>query len=238
MAVYVMGDIHGEYEMFQEVLDQLSLKETDTLYVLGDIIDRGPHSFKVLMKLMEMKNVIPLLGNHEWMALEWLKCLSGDNAQTAIMEMPEEKREELLNWQKNGGRAATDEFHRLSQEQKRAAIQYMEQFLLYKMLTVGEKTYLLVHAGLGNYHPDKAVEEYTPEELLWEAADYEREYFPDICVVTGHTPTWFIESNPAKGRIYRKHNHIAMDCGAGFEGGRLAAICLDTGEEFYSRQCV
>ena len=39
---------------------------------------------------------------------------------------------------------------------------------------------------------------------------------------------WFV------GYIYRKNNHIAIDCGACFPGGRLAAICLDTGEEFYS----
>ena len=34
--------------------------------------------------------------------------------------------------------------------------------------------------------------------------------------------------------MYRKNNHIDIDCGAYLPGGRLAAICLDTGEEFYS----
>lgn len=28
-------------------------------------------------------------------------------------------------------------------------------------------------------------------------------------------------------------NHLAIDCGCSYEGGRLAAVCLDTGEEFY-----
>lgn len=53
-------------------------------------------------------------------------------------------------------------------------------------------------------------------------------------MVTGHTPTQTIEGNPNPGFIYRYNNHIAIDCGAYYPGGRLAAICLDTGEEFYS----
>ena len=42
MATYVIADIHGEYNMFLELLDKIGLKPTDTLYILGDVIDRGP----------------------------------------------------------------------------------------------------------------------------------------------------------------------------------------------------
>ncbi len=56
-------------------------------------------------------------------------------------------------------------------------------------------------------------------------------------VVTGHTPTQEIAGNPRPGYIYRANHNIAIDCGACFPGGRLAAICLDTGEEFYSDRC-
>ena len=52
-------------------------------------------------------------------------------------------------------------------------------------------------------------------------------------VITGHTPTAFIEGNPRPGYIYRQNNHIAIDCGCYLPGGRLAAICLDTQEEYY-----
>ena len=78
------------------------------------------------------------------------------------------------------------------------------------------------------------MEEYSLHELLWVRADYDKQYFEDTFVITGHTPTQCIEDNPRPGFIYRKNNHIAIDCGAHFPGGRLAAICLDTGEEFYS----
>jgi len=42
-----------------------------------------------------------------------------------------------------------------------------------------------------------------------------------------------IKENPKPGFIFRNNNHIAIDCGACFPGGRLAAICLDTDEEYY-----
>lgn len=58
MATYVISDIHGEYDKFMELLDKIKLKETDTLYILGDILDWGPHPIKTLRKLMDMPNVI------------------------------------------------------------------------------------------------------------------------------------------------------------------------------------
>lgn len=58
IATYVISDIHGEYDLFMELLEKINLKEPDTLYVLGDVLDRGPHPVKVLLKLMEMPNAI------------------------------------------------------------------------------------------------------------------------------------------------------------------------------------
>ena len=65
MSTYVISDIHGQYNMFIELLDKIDLKDTDTLYILGDVLDRGPHPIKTIRKLMEMPNAICLVGNHE-----------------------------------------------------------------------------------------------------------------------------------------------------------------------------
>lgn len=46
MGTYVIADIHGEYELFLELLDKIRLKETDALYILGDAIDRAPVAVK------------------------------------------------------------------------------------------------------------------------------------------------------------------------------------------------
>ena len=54
MAVYAIADIHGEYDLFMELLDKIALQDTDTLYVIGDVVDRGPHPVKVLQQMMLM----------------------------------------------------------------------------------------------------------------------------------------------------------------------------------------
>ena len=74
--IYVMSDIHGEYDKFKEVLKQINLQKEDLLYVLGDVVDRGPHPMEILLKMMEMPNVIPIAGNHELMALKCLRFLN------------------------------------------------------------------------------------------------------------------------------------------------------------------
>ena len=61
--------------------------------------------------------------------------------------------------------------------------------------------------------------------------DYNKVYSDDFYLVSGHTPTGLIDK-VYDGKIYRKNNHIAIDCGAFFERP-LGCICLDTMEEFY-----
>ena len=234
MATYVISDIHGEYDLFVELLDIIKLKEADTLYILGDILDRGPHPIKVLLKLMEMPNAICIVGNHELMALECLEFLCREITEEAIAGIDSKMVDNLLTWQMNGSVTTTDEFHMLNSETRQDVIDFIKDFLIYEELTVDGKNYLLVHGGLGNYSPEKELDDYSIKELVWDRADYETQYFDDVYVVTGHTPTQGIEGNPRPGYIYRTNNHIAIDCGCYFPGGRLAAICLDTGEEFYS----
>jgi len=65
----VIPDIHGCYKTFDELIDKINLQKDDNLYLLGDYIDRGTDSSKVLDKIMllsENFNVFPLLGNHEY----------------------------------------------------------------------------------------------------------------------------------------------------------------------------
>lgn len=234
MATYVMGDIHGEYGAFMDLLEQIQLKGTDTLYVLGDILDRGPHPIKVLLKLMEMPNVICLVGNHELMALECLEFLMKEITDVSIEEIDSETLDNLVTWQYNGSKTTIDEFRSLSREMQQEVLYFIKEFSIYEEVSVNGKDYLLVHGGLGNYWPGKDIDEYSLKELIWDRAEYDITYFEDVYVVTGHTPTQEIIGNPRPGYIYQKNNHIAMDCGCNRPDGRLAALCLDTGEEFYA----
>ena len=87
MATYVISDIHGQYDMFMELLEKIPLKDSDTLYILGDVVDRGPHPIKTLQKLKKMPNVICMVGNHELMALRCLKLLMTADAQSVLDSM-------------------------------------------------------------------------------------------------------------------------------------------------------
>ena len=234
MATYVISDIHGQYDMFVDLLDKISLKESDTLYILGDVLDRGPHPVKTLMKIMEMPNAICMVGNHELMALEGLEFLMKEITEESIGELDGEMTNNLLSWMQNGSATTIKEFRELNKEEQENVIDFLEDLLIYAELSIGGKDYLLVHAGLGNYYPGKDIEEYSLKELIWDRAEYDIQYYPDKYVVTGHTPTQYIMGNPRPGFIYRENNHIALDCGAARPDGRLAAICLDTGEEYYS----
>ncbi len=232
--VYVVGDIHGEYDKFIEILDLIHLKNSDTLYVLGDIVDRGPHSIKTLQKLMEMPNAICIVGNHEVMALDGLRFLNTHITLESIDSLDVELMGNLIDWQRNGSKTTIEEFRLLDAEVRSEVISFMMDFSLYEEIIVAGQKYLLVHAGFGGYKPGKKIGEYSLKNLVWDRADYETQYFEDTIVITGHTPTQFIEGNPKPGYIYRHLNHIAMDCGCGMPDGRLAAICLDTNEEYYS----
>ena len=62
---YVMSDIHGHYDKYREMLETIEFAADDTLYVLGDVLDRGSDGFKTLLDMTARPNVIGLLGNHE-----------------------------------------------------------------------------------------------------------------------------------------------------------------------------
>lgn len=74
--VFVISDIHGQKEAFFSLLEQVKFSEYDELYILGDVIDRGPYGIALLQHIMSQPNMHFILGNHEEMmcralAEEW-----------------------------------------------------------------------------------------------------------------------------------------------------------------------
>ena len=67
--IYVMSDIHGYGARYRNVLNQIKLKKTDHLYILGDVIDRGPDGIGLLRETMKKENITLLMGNHEHMPM-------------------------------------------------------------------------------------------------------------------------------------------------------------------------
>lgn len=237
MATYVIGDIHGEYDQLKTLLQKMNFSLKDELFVLGDVVDRGPHPIKVLQYLMSLPNCTCLIGNHEVMALTCLKILKNEITEDFLFSLKDEDMLNLLDWIGNGAKSTMEEFQKLTREEQNAIMDFIGDFEAYAEVTVNGQDYILVHAGLGNnFCYLTPMEEYTLDDLVWHRPDYEVPYYEDKIVVTGHTPTQNIPCNQRPGYIFKENNYIALDCCACSRKGRLAGVCLETGEEFYSRE--
>ncbi len=110
-ALFVIGDVHGCFFTFLKLLDHWDPKK-ETLVQLGDLIDTGKHSSKVLRLAQQLKNtfkkeVVFLKGNHEHMMLRYFqgqdpenKWLEKGNGRQTLEEFQENKIDPkiYLNW--------------------------------------------------------------------------------------------------------------------------------------------
>ncbi|WP_249028561.1 metallophosphoesterase [Tannockella kyphosi] len=229
--IYVMSDLHGRYDAFLMMLDEISFQQNDILFLLGDYVDRGDQSMKLLFDLMYRDNVYCLCGNHDVLACECLKVLKQEITDEFIQSLDGETLEMIIEWINHiGGKATLDDFKKLNEEQKEMILEFLDELPMYDKIVVNNQTYLLVHTlGHKEFTREKDISEYDYDQLLWERCDYGMEYYKDKILITGHTPTLCIFDNPNPDKIYKKYNHIAIDCGM----KRLACLCLDTMEEFY-----
>jgi len=239
-----MSDIHGCYNEYMEMLVKIKFSENDTLYILGDIIDRKKGGFKILHDMMSRHNIIPILGNHEYVASIALPCLLKEVTEDTIKSLDLEKIQAITEWLNIGGDVSISEFYKLNTEEREDILEYISEFRLFEELSVNGNEFVLVHAGLDNFSIDRCMDNYDSSELIFTPCDYSKIYFPEKYLVTGHIPTRTIfaldkgllldEIDPKDYRddIYIGNKHIGLDCGSGYDG-KLGCICLDTFETFY-----
>ena len=224
--IYAVSDLHGCFDKYNRLLDRLCLSDNDTLYILGDIVDRGDGGIDILKDIIGRKNIIALKGNHEYMAATMLKAFvignDGYRSKNLI--------EGLDLWLKDGGQPTLDNFRRLSAIDKILIFHFLKSLPVYKKIEVGGRKYFLAHTV-----PEKEkmldFENCDEYDFTIGEPEYEKQYYADTFIVTGHTPTSFIDE-AYTGKIWQENNHIAIDCGAVF-GNPLGCICLDTMEEIY-----
>ena len=68
MSTYAIGDIQGCYRDFKELLKQMNFnKKKDTLWLAGDLVNKGPNSLDVIKYIMDLDTkAISVLGNHDF----------------------------------------------------------------------------------------------------------------------------------------------------------------------------
>jgi bis(5'-nucleosyl)-tetraphosphatase (symmetrical) len=101
MALYLIGDIQGCDAPLQRLLDTLDFSPSrDTLYLLGDLVNRGPASAQVLRRLMGYGDAARcLLGNHDLhllAAAHGIRPAHRQDTLQGILEPPD--RASLLDW--------------------------------------------------------------------------------------------------------------------------------------------
>jgi len=208
---FVIGDIHGSYRALLQCL-QLSRfdHKQDTLICLGDVADGWPETRQAFDELLKIDNLVYLLGNHDFWALEWME--SGFAHST---------------WLEQGGQATVnsysdgipDSHFDLLKKAKPFHVRYNELF---------------VHAGI---HPNKPLESQGLNTFLWDRsfAEQARHYHAQDenyrltsfdSVFVGHTPV-FTPQPKQYCEVWM------MDTGAGWSG-RLSMMNVETRESFVS----
>ncbi len=173
MNRFVISDIHGCYDTFCALISKINLKKEDQLYLLGDYIDRGPHSAKVIDYILELMDngyqLYPLRGNHE---------------QNMLFAEKEYDFKTFVHFVEKINKSA-DLIHegRLIDKYR----QFFESLPLYYLLP----DYILVHAGL-NFLIDNPLED---KNALMEIRKFEipasHPLTANRVVVHGHVPTYF-----------------------------------------------
>ena len=224
--VYVMSDLHGQFEKYRQMLDRIQFCSDDTLYILGDFVDRGDGGIRILLDVMNRPNVECLIGNHDWTMASLM-----ENRENLLAKIGKEQTIGLFQlWFSDGGKPTYDAFISLDSWTQKAVLQFIFDMHFIMEITVNGQAYFMAHTVPG-FDANRPLTERPADEFIYGEPDYEIAYFPDKTVITGHTPTELIDPE-SKGRIWKGNRHIAIDCGAGF-GENLGCLCLENMQEYY-----
>ena len=215
MSRYVIGDIHGAHKALIQCFDRSEFDySNDILICLGDICDGWPEVYEVFEELLKIKNLIYILGNHDYWTREWMK--SGISSDI---------------WLKQGGWATVNSYKSKTPESHKKLLE--NAFPYFKT-----ENLLFVHGG---FNDEKNIEEQSIEELIWnrslvyKAISNENSgnnskitSYDEIYI--GHTPTLNYNTT-----VPEKACEVwLLDTGAGWPGGVLSMMNIDTKELFQS----
>ena len=245
--IYVCSDIHGQYGMFRRMLDIIGFSENDHLYIIGDVIDRGPEPVPLLLDVMERKNVTLMIGNHEHMMIQAL-LYNNEN--------------EYDDWMNNGGAVTLHQMNELGVSKCNEILRKLErQPLVIPELHAGGRTFYLAHAAHPLYQEKEPLMyidagDQNREQVCWsrEFRDvrhgtkgrfrlgykYRNLYknYTDTTLLIGHSPvyrcSYGIVTSRGFCRISRAFSRhlINLDCGCNI-GSTLGVLRLDDMKEFY-----
>ncbi len=235
MATYATSDLHG-YPLgkIKEMLEKAGFTEDDTLFILGDVVDRnGDGGVGLLRFIMEQPNFEFIIGNHEDMLLN-CAFLFEEITEESIAALSPDCMKHYDRYMRNGGGVTIENLRKLKLDDQDAFADLMD-FLrnapIYGAETVNGRDFLLIHGGLKDFSKEKKLKDYNRFDILWERPKITDEYFDEIITVFGHTPTLYYGDDHA-GKVIKTRTWINIDTGAA-SGLPPALLRLDDLEVFY-----
>lgn len=206
----VLGDIHGGYRALMQCFERSGFdNETDQLVFLGDAVDGWSEAPECVEELRRIKNLVYLLGNHDFWLMAWLAY--GDKPPI---------------WLRQGGQVTIDAYM-----DDRWLVKQPEHF---EFLRNGNFYYhdragrLFVHGGI---RPGIALTDQEDDTFVWDRRLFDRTGgVPDYAeVYLGHTPTIIAGSD--KPINYGGDDNVwRLDTGAGWTG---KLTIMDAGTKEY-----
>mgnify|MGYP005749543995 FL=1 len=212
MARYALTDVHGCAQTLKAmVLNQLELKKEDELYILGDLVNKGPDSKEVIDFVIHLQKqhyqVTCLRGNHDEMLLQ-----ASVKGEKALNLTPTEKK---LTMQSFG----IDRFEQLSEKY----VKFIENLPHYLELP----DYFIVHAGFDFKQPDI----FRDKDAMLNIRNYKvnSDKINNKRLLHGHTPT---PLHNIKKTVSHQNSRINLDAGCVYYRnaayGNLVALDLDS----------
>lgn len=211
------------------MMKKINFCNDDILYIIGDIPDRGSHTFELLDWVMKTKNVIHIKGNHELFLQQYLEGNS----------------EIIAKYPQYGGIPVINALKSMTDKRKENYHTYLSNLPIYKKISVNGAEYVLTHTGYFAdespvYMDDGTVDIVTSIEQWCKVCEYnyllsnDLHYIPATVkfkkLIVGHYPTSYLECNA----IYHCSRYINIDNGASTISGRkLACLRLEDMKEFY-----
>ncbi len=234
--VYVMSDLHGMYESYIAMLEKINFSDEDSLYILGDVCDRGLNPVSIYFDIMKRKNVFMIMGNHEKMLLDALPVTYSFLLRNTDADFLLDEYNDIV-WGKNGSITTKANLSSCGVNEIRQIYNFVRDLPYYRTVNVGGRKFILIHTGIANYSKDKQMSEYSSEALLWYRPNFDSSYYADgnTTVVMGHTPTVVFRTDQNAEIYHGAGNIINIDCGAVYSeyNGKLACLRLDDMAEFY-----
>lgn len=233
MATFLVSDIHGQNLAFKKALQNafFSPQKGDRLFVLGDMVDRGPQSKEVLFDLFALRQAYPqqvtlLKGNHEQMLEDWLRGQGNPEIYLRFNGGDATIRSLLENHPLRRAFVSSLPSPKEQEEARQVILSRYPTLLpalaalpLYVELPADAQTgapaVLLVHAGI---RPGIPLTQQRTEDLLWIREPFYEQYDGQTPIVFGHTPVNRLPGYRGSGP-WKRDNIVGIDGGAGYRRG-------------------